>query len=124
MAWSASFHTALWIYEFKNERVLFGLSAAGSSAGEATIVIKLLAGFFAGTVGAALSVMGCAVVIVSLRTAVPFGLTVFVGGLAGLLLYPLLAGWNETISLLLLFSIWQASVGACLGHWLSTEKIN
>ena len=55
LAWSASFHTALWIYEFKNERALFGLGAVGSSVGEATIVIKLLAGFLAGTVGAALN---------------------------------------------------------------------
>lgn len=123
-AWSAGLNTAFWVYEIKDVQVFFGKAAYGSTVNEATATIKLLAGLLGGIVGAAVTVLGCALVIPSLREITPVGLTILVGGLAGLLLYPFLDGWNETLSLLLLFAIWQASVGACLGRWLSSRPRN
>jgi hypothetical protein len=119
LAWSAAMNAAFWIYEFKDERALFGVIEDGSSITEATAVMKLLTGFVAGLVGAAVMAIGCALFIPCLRGITPIGSTVLVGGLAGLLLYPFLEGWDDTLALLVLLSVWQTSVGAALGHRLS-----
>jgi hypothetical protein len=119
-AWSAAVNTAYSIYEIKDERVIFGV-AVNSSSGAVTPVIKLLSGFVAGVVGAAMTVIGCSLAIPSLRSVVAVGATAIVGGIAGLLLYPVLEEWNETASLIALFAVWQASVGASLGWWITVR---
>ncbi len=120
-AWSAALNTAFWIYEIKDVRVLFSAMPALPSSAEATAVTIFLTGFLAGIVGAAVMVFSCALVVPSLRGVVPIGLTILVGGVCGLLLYPflggwpLLEGWDDAHSLIVLFPIWQASIAACLG---------
>jgi uncharacterized membrane protein YcfT len=122
LAWSAALNTALWVYDIKDERVLLGQASAGKAGLDATPAVKLLTGFVAGIVGATVLVLGCALVIPVLRRAAPILLTIVVGGLAGLLLYPFLSDWPQTLSLAILLSVWQASVGACLGHWLRNNQ--
>ena len=126
-AWSAALNTAFWVYEIKDVRVLFSEAPARSSSAEATATITLLTGFLAGIVGAAVTVLSCALVVPSLRRVAPIGLTIVVGGLCGLLLYPFLGGWpipdgwpildgwDDAYSLIVLFPVWQASIAACLG---------
>ena len=72
-------------------------------------------------VGAAMTMIGCSLVIPSLRSVAAVGATAIVGGIAGLLLYPVLEEWNESTSLIALFAVWQASVGACIGWWITVR---
>jgi hypothetical protein len=122
LAWSAALNTAFWVYEIKDERVLFGQAIARTAGSDATPVIKLLTGFFAGIIGAATLVIGCAMAIPSLRDATPILTTIVVGGSAGILLYPFLSGWHQASSLAVLLAVWQASVAACIFHWLRSSQ--
>ncbi len=119
LAWSAALRTAFWIYDPQHHRVLFGHQAVTSSSSQATLLIQLATGFIAGIVGATIMVVGGALAVPCLRGVRPIVTTAVVGGLAGLLLYFFLSGWHQTVALAILMSVWQASVGACLGHWLA-----
>lgn len=122
-AWSAAVNTAYSIYEIKGERTIFGVAVSWSNPAFVPM-ITLLSGFVAGVVGAAMTVIGCSLVIPSLRSVVAVGVTAIVGGIAGLLLYPVLEEWNETTSLIALFAVWQASVGASIGWWITGRSGN
>ncbi len=124
LAWSAALNTAFWVYDIKDERFLFGRVSAGTASTDVTPVIKLLTGVVAGIVGATTLVLGYALAIPSFRRVPPILTTIVVGGLAGLLLYPFISGWHQTSSLAILLAGWQASVGACLGHWLRGHRDN
>lgn len=111
-------NSALLIYELKDHRTLFGEDVATPVSGDVTLVIKLLTGLVAGIVGATFMVAGSALAVPALRGVAPMLTTGLVGGLAGLLLYFFLSGWHETLALLIILPVWQASVGFCIGHWL------
>lgn len=120
-SWSAAVSTAYWVFENEDLKNLIHSNIEGTPVTGATSVIWLITGFLAGVVGAAIMVCGSAFVFPSFRGFVPIATTTIMGGLTGLLIYPFLAGWNETVSLVILFSVWQASVGACLGRWLTID---
>ncbi len=122
LAWSAAVNTALWIFERKEVGALIGARPAGSATRDATLTIQLLAGLVAGIVGAAITVFGLAIANASLRQPAPAVRTIAIGAVAGLLLYPLLAGWDETLSLALLFTVWQAGVGGSLGAAIDGDR--
>ena len=122
-AWSAAVNTAHSVYEIKGEGVIFGVTVRSSNPAFEPIII-LLSGFVAGVVGAAMTVIGCALVLPSLRSVGAVSVTAIVGGIAGLLLYPVLDKWNETPSIIALFAVWQASVGACIGWWMTGRPAN
>jgi hypothetical protein len=119
IAWSAAVNTALAVYDIKDLRTLFDSTVKPTNSSDPTVAIKLLTGFAAGIVGALVMTAGLAALIPPLRNVATLVLTTAVGGLTGLLIYPFLSGWNQTGSLVVLFAVWQAAVGACIGLRLS-----
>ena len=118
IAWSAALNTAFAVYDIKDIRTLFDTGITTEPSADATTAIKLLTGLFAGTVGAAIMALGCAIVAPAMRNTVAIGTTIALGATGGLLVYPFLTGWNDTLSLLILFAVWQAAVGASIGSWI------
>jgi hypothetical protein len=114
-AWSAAVNTATTVYDIKDLRTLFDASVRPSSSSDPTDAVKLLTGFAAGIVGALTMTAGLAILIPPLRNVATLAATTSIGGVAGLLIFPFLSGWNQTGSLILLFAVWQAGVGACIG---------
>jgi hypothetical protein len=122
IAWSAAVNAAIKVYDIKDLRTLYDANASRSAGSDATAAVKLLTGFVAGIVGAFVMVAGLAISIPPLRKGAAWAATTLVGGVAGLLIYPFLAGWNETAALILLFAVWQASVGASIGIWVARRR--
>lgn len=121
VAWSAAVNTAIKVYDIKDLRALYDATVPRSAGSDATAAVKLLTGFVAGIVGAFVTVVSLAIPVPALRNGMAWSATTLVGGVAGLLIYPFLAGWNGTAALILLFTVWQASVGASIGIWLARQ---
>jgi hypothetical protein len=97
-AWSAAIQTALWMHRI--------------GGGDSSHAGPLLAGLFAGLVGAALTHLSAAVFARDLRDVAHVARTCVAGAIAGLLFY---LGSRNIIDSRVLFVVWQPAVAYCVG---------
>jgi hypothetical protein len=103
-AWSAAIQTAIWMHRI--------------GGGDATHTGPLLAGFFAGLVGAALTHLAAALFARDLRDSSHVLRTCLVGAVVGLLFY---LGSRSIIDARILFVAWQPAVAYCIGLGLARK---
>ena len=103
-AWSAAIQTALFMHKI--------------GGGDASHAGPLLAGVFAGLVGAALTHLSVALFAPELRDLTLATRTCLVGALAGVLFY---FGSRNLIDARILFLVWQPAVATCIGLALAAK---
>ena len=103
-AWSAAIQTALFMHRI--------------GGGDASHAGPLLAGVFAGLVGAALTHLSVALFAPELRDLAQATRTCLVGALAGVLFY---FGSRNLIDARILFLVWQPAVAYCIGLGLAAK---
>jgi hypothetical protein len=103
-AWSAAIQTALWLHKI--------------GGGDASHTGPLLAGVFAGLLGAALTYLSVALFAPELRSFRPAVRTSLVGAVAGVLFY---FGSRNIIDARVLFLVWQPAVAYSIGLGLAPK---
>jgi hypothetical protein len=103
-AWSAAIQTALFMHKI--------------GGGDASHAGPLLAGVFAGLVGAGLTHLSVALFAPELRDLTLATRTCLVGALAGVLFY---FGSRNLIDARILFLVWQPAVATCIGLGLAAK---
>jgi hypothetical protein len=116
MGWLAAVNTANDVMQAVVGSELFG-TVQGAKASRETIG-WILGGLFGGAVGAGLTAFGAGVPGEAVRRPQAWGLTVVMGTVFGLLLYP--AALADLV--VLLFVPWQAAIAASVAYGLSRPK--
>jgi len=88
------------------------VSATGVITTSNNDVRLILGSLAAGTVGAGLTHLGCALLFAELRDLRRMAVTIAIGALVALLYY---AGERDIVDIRWLFVIWQPAVAACIG---------